>query len=40
MAEADNNGKTCMDYANELGDGDRELMLAVLQTGQYIGITI
>ena len=27
---ADSEGKTCMDYANALGDGDRELMLNAL----------
>lgn len=29
----DNDGKTCLDYANELGNGDRDLMLAALQAG-------
>jgi ankyrin repeat protein len=30
----DDEGKTCLDYANALGDDDRELMLNVL-TGSY-----
>ena len=30
----DDEGKTCLDYANALGDGDRELMLNAL-TGSY-----
>ena len=31
---ADDEGKTCLDYANALGDGDRELMLNAL-IGSY-----
>ena len=34
MEAADDEGKTCVDYANALGDGDRELMLNVL-TGSH-----
>ena len=33
----DNEGKTPVDYANNLGDGDRELMLAALQAGSLYG---
>ena len=30
----DNEGQTPVDYANNLGDGDRELVLAALQAGR------
>lgn len=30
MEAADDEGKTCLDYAKVLGDGDRELMLDAL----------
>ena len=37
MEAVDNEGKTPVDYVNNLGDGDRELMLAALQAGRLYG---
>lgn len=31
VGAADDEGRTCLDYANDLGEGDREIVLAALQ---------